>query len=139
MDACQFFIKSSRLSRFYLLSIYSIAIVALVSRYAINPSLLLPVTALLVLLLILCYRDWRQQFLTPLKTLNGMRFQQGRWSVLITSQWQPVTTLFCDYRMPWLISLSVIDYPTNKLHRYVIWRDSLSAQQWRLLLVYLSL
>ena len=143
MDALQVTFSNTLLGRLYLLLLYAMAAYTVVYRLANLGIVLL----LVLLLLLLFYREWRQLF-SPKSTLKeghirGLRYQpqsSGQtWSLLVGSDWQPASELKIYYRVPWLIAVRAVDYPYHRPRIVIIWRDSLSAQEWRLLRIYLSL
>ena len=143
MDALQVTFSNTLLGRLYLLLLYAMAAYAVIYRLA-NVGLVL---LLLLLLLLLFYHEWRRLF-SPRSILKGshargLRYQpqssgQG-WSLLVGSDWQPVSELKMYYRVPWLIAVRAVDYPYYRPRIVIIWRDSITAQEWRLLRIYLSL
>ena len=143
MDALQVTFSNTLLGRLYVLLLYAMAAFAVVSQLE-NTAI---VWLFLLLLLILFYREWQRLFSTSLRSKNfhirGLRFQpqssQQQWSLLVGRDWQPVSALKMYYRVPWLIALRAVDYPSHQPFTVIIWRDSVTAQEWRLLRIYLSL
>ena len=123
------------LGRFYLLLIYTMAAYVVVDQLADTIIVLL----FLLLLTLLFYREWQQHFSAAGSHVKGIRYQQKNWSVLLNEEWQPVNELKYYYQMPWLIALRAAGYPHGQPRIIIIWRDSVSAQEWRLLRIYLSL
>jgi len=143
MDALQVTFSNTLLGRLYLLLLYVMAAYAVVYRLADIGIILL----LVLLLLLLFYREWRQLFSvkSTLKEgrVRGLRYQPQSskqvWSLLVGSDWQPVSELKMYYRVPWLIAVRAVDYPYHQPRIVIIWRDSITVQEWRLLRIYLSL
>ena len=143
MDALQVTFSNTLLGRLYVLLLYAMAAFAVVSQLENTVIVLL----FLVLLLILFYREWQRLFSANLKSKNfhirGLRYQpqssQQQWSLLVGRDWQPVSALKIHYRVPWLIAIRAVDYPHYQPHMVIIWRDNVTAQEWRLLRIYLSL
>ena len=143
MDALQVTFSNTLLGRLYVLLLYAMAAFAVVSQLENTVIVLL----FLLLLLILFYREWQRLFSASFRSkdfhITGLRYQpqssQQQWSLLVGSDWQPVSALKMYYRVPWLIALRAVDYPSHQPFTVIIWRDSVTAQEWRLLRIYLSL
>jgi len=143
MDALQVTFSNTLLGRLYVLLLYAMAAFAVVSQLENTVIVLL----FLLLLLILFYREWQRLFSASFRSkdfhITGLRYQtqssQQQWSLLVGSDWQPVSGLKMYYRVPWLIALRAVDYPSHQPFTVIIWRDSVTAQDWRLLRIYLSL
>ena len=135
MDALQVIFSNTFFGRFYLLRIYTMAAYVVVYQLADKTIVLL----FLVLLTLLFYREWQQLFSATHLHVKGIRYQKKAWSLLLEGEWQPVSELKYYYQVPWLIAVRAVDYPYDQSRIVIIWRDSVSAQEWRLLRIYLSL
>ena len=143
MDALQVTFSNTLLGRLYLLGIYAIATFVVVQRLA-NMAV---VTALLVLLLVLFYREWRRLFSVTEHYVQGIRYlpqasfcsDQSKWSLKQVGEWQSVSELKYYYQVPWLMAVKVVESSSQQSRVVIIWRDSMTAQEWRLLRIYLAL
>jgi len=143
MDALQVTFSNTLLGRLYVLLLYALAAFTVVSQLENTVIVLL----FLFLLLILFCREWQRLFSTSLRSkdfhISGLRYQpqssQQQWSLLAGGEWQPLSALKIYYRVPWLIAVRAVDYPSQQPFTVIIWRDSVTAQEWRLLRIYLSL
>lgn len=135
MDALQVVFSNTLFGRFYLLLIYIMAAYVVVYQLADTAIVLL----FLLLLTLLFYREWQQHFSATNLHVKGIRYQQKAWSLLLEDEWQPVSELKYYYQVPWLIAVKAVDYPHDQPRIIIIWRDSVSAQEWSLLRIYLSL
>ncbi|MDB2410195.1 hypothetical protein N9W57_06185 [Pseudomonadales bacterium] len=143
MDALQVNFSNTLLGRLYLLGIYAIATFVVVQRLA-NMAV---VTALSVLLLVLFYREWRRIFSVTEHYVQGIRYlpqasfcsNQSKWSLKRADEWQSVNELKCYYQVPWLMAVKVVESSSQQSRVAIIWRDSMTAQEWRSLRIYLAL
>jgi hypothetical protein len=141
MDALQVTFSNTLLGKFYLLSLYAMAAFTVVYRLANIGDILL----FLLLLALLFFREWQGLFSSSAKTFHvkGIGYQpqssQQTWSLFVGAEWQPISELKVFYRVPWFIAVRAVDYPYHQPRIVIIWRDSMTAQEWRLLRIYLSL
>ncbi|MDA8693573.1 hypothetical protein N9L91_00020 [Pseudomonadales bacterium] len=143
MDALQVTFSNTLLGRLYLLEISAIATFVVVQRLA-NMAV---VTALLVLLLVLFYREWRRLFSVTEYYVQGIRYlpqasfcsDQSKWSLKQAGEWQSVSELKYYYQVPWLMAIKVVESSSQQSRVVIIWRDSMTAQEWWLLRIYLAL
>lgn len=141
MDAFQVTFSNTLLGRLYLLLLYAMAAFTVVYRLADIDVVLL----FLLLLALLFFREWQGLF-NPSSTafhVRGVDYQpqssQQKWRLFVEGEWQPTSELKVYYRLPWLIAIRAVDYPYQQPRIVIIWRDSMTAKEWRLLRIYLSL
>lgn len=135
MDALHIVFSKSLLGRLYLLLIYTVAAYVVVLQLADTITLWL----FLLLIALLFYREWRQRFSASSLHVKGIRYQQKAWSLLLADEWQSMDELKYYYQVPWLIAVRAIDESLAQPRIIIVWRDSVSAQEWRLLRIYLAL
>lgn len=135
MDALHIVFSNSLLGRLYLLLIYAIAAYIVVSQLADTTIVWL----FLLLIGLLFYREWQQRFSATSLYVKGIRYQQKAWSLLLADEWQSMSEIKYYYQVPWLIAVRAIDDSLAQARIIIIWRDSVSAQEWRLLRIYLAL
>ncbi len=134
MDALQVIFTPSVFGRFYLVAIYCAAVYVLVRQWASALVILL----LLFFLLLFFYFEWQKYFAASTQRPTGLRYQNKRWAVYVAGEWQALQSVRYYYRLPWLIVLRTEAYPSHKCRLLIIWRDSVTAEQWRKLNIYLS-
>ena len=149
MDALQVTFSNTLLGRLYLLLLYAMAAFTVVYQLANIGVVLL----FLLLLAWLFFREWRGLFSfsfsfssslsAKASQVRGIDYQpqssQQKWRLLVGREWQPTSELKLYYRLPWLIAIRAVDYPHYQPRIVIIWRDSMTAKEWRLLRIYLSL